>query len=271
MKHARSPRVHIRPLTNAADYAACVKLQELVWGAGDETIPAIMLLVSQKVGAIAAGAFDGTGRMLGCVFGLTGVRHDRLAHWSHMLAVRPEARDQGIGRRLKRYQRARLLTMGVHTMYWTFDPLVARNAHFNLNRLGAMVEEYIPDMYGPGERSPVDRGIGTDRFMVRWDLRRQASRRPAAPRGIGDAPVVNAILNPRGQPLPAALPLASAPVVRVEIPRDIHALRDGDPAQARAWRKTTRRVFLHYLKRGFRVGRFHAGDRDGRCFYVLAR
>ena len=243
----RRPRgFRIRPLTTTADYAACVELQELVWGPGDETIPPIMLQVSQKVGAIAAGAFDPAGRLIGCVFGLTGLRHGRLAHWSHLLAVRPDARDQGVGRRLKRFQRARLLAMGVPTMYWTFDPLVARNAHLNLNRLGASVEEYVPDMYGPADHNPVDRGIGTDRFIVRWDLKPQ-------PRKRGHRP-------PRG----------STPV-EVEIPRDIHALRDRNPRDAHAWRVETRRAFLHHLKRGYRVGGFHCGSRDERCFYLLVR
>ena len=147
---AEASGVRIRPLANREDYVACVELQELIWGAGEETIPPIMLQVSQKVGAIAAGAFDRQGRMLGCVFGLTGLRNGRVAHWSHLLAVRPEARDQGIGRRLKRYQRSRLLAKGVTTMYWTFDPLVARNAHLNLNRLGAVVVEYKQNPRYPG-------------------------------------------------------------------------------------------------------------------------
>jgi predicted GNAT superfamily acetyltransferase len=219
-----------------------VKLQELVWGKGDETIPSIMLLVSQQVGAVAAGAFDQTGRLLGCVYGLTGLRHGRLAHWSHMLAVRPGARNLGIGRLLKRYQRARVLAQGVTTMYWTFDPLVARNAHFNLNRLGASVEEYVVDMYGSGRSSPVDRAIGTDRFIVRWDLKVARRRR-------------------RG-PLPA---------VRIEIPRDIHRLRDRDPAGAAGWRRATRRAFLSSMRRGLRVTGFESNAADGRCYYLLTR
>jgi predicted GNAT superfamily acetyltransferase len=242
MTRAPSLHAHIRLLTTPAAFAACVKLQELVWGKGDETIPAIMLLVSQKVGAVAAGAFDAKGRLLGCVYGMTGLRHGRLAHWSHMLAVRPGIRNRGIGRRLKLYQRARVLAMGVKTMYWTFDPLVARNAHFNLNRLGATVEEYVVNMYGPGKNSPVDRAIGTDRFIVRWDLKaRPRRRRP-----------------PRG-------------AIRIEIPQDIHWLRDRDPARARAWRRATRRLFVSSLRRGFRIIGFQTDAGDGRCYYLLDR
>lgn len=219
-----------------------MKLQELVWGKGEETIPPIMLLVSQKVGAVAAGAFDRHGRLQGCVYGLTGLRHGRLAHWSHMLAVRPDAREHGIGRRLKLYQRARVLAMGVKTMYWTFDPLVARNAHFNLNGLGVTVEEYVVNLYGSGTHSPVDRSIGTDRFIVRWDLNARNRRR--------------------------RLPPAAA---RVEIPPDIHRLRDGDPARAAGWRRATRRAFLSYLRKGWRVTGFEAAPAGGRCCYLLTR
>jgi chorismate synthase len=236
-------RIGIRPLTTAADYAACVELQQLVWGsnAGD-TVPALVLQVSQQVGGIAAGAFGARGRLLGCVFGLTGVRHGRLAHWSHLLAVRPEARDRGIGRRLKLYQRSRLQRLGVRTMYWTFDPLVARNAHLNLIRLGARVERYVRDMYRPAGEGPLDRAIGTDRLIVRWDL--------------GRAP-------------PARLALPGRATVRIAIPPDIHALRDVDPRAARRWRLTTRRAFERSLRGGYAVVGF---DRNAPApHYLLAR
>ncbi|HSY82913.1 MAG TPA: hypothetical protein VK807_14175, partial [Gemmatimonadaceae bacterium] len=107
-----------------------------------------------------AGAFDGDGPMLGFVFGVSGVIAGEIVHWSDMLAVHADARNRGIGRALKRFQRDAVLAMGIKTMYWTYDPLVARNAHLNLNVLGAQVTEYVPDMYGPG----------TDRFIVRWCL-----------------------------------------------------------------------------------------------------
>jgi len=234
--------VRIRPLRSAADYAACVELQQRIWGpAAADTVPAIVLLVSQEVGGIAAGAFEPHGRLLGCVFGLTGVRGRKLAHWSHLLAVRPEARDRGIGRRLKQYQRARLLRLGVSTMYWTFDPLVARNAHLNLNRLGARVESYVRDLYGPAGEGPLDRAIGTDRFIVRWDLRR-APPRPSALRHRG--------------------------VIEIAIPPDIHALRDADPRAAAHWRRATRAAFERALRGEYDVVGFDPDAADPH--YLLA-
>src|SRR5205085_3600896 len=135
------------------------------WGESfAEAVPGSILKICQKVGGVAAGAFEvgGEERLLGFVFGLTGVRHGRLAHWSHMLAVLPEARDLGLGTRLKLYQRDLLLPLGVESVLWTFDPLEARNAHLNLNRLGAEVLEYVEDMYAGELGSELSKGIGTD-------------------------------------------------------------------------------------------------------------
>ena len=100
------------------------------------------------------------------MFGITGVQEGQLVHWSHMLAVERAYRDHGLGRRLKECQRELLRELGVDTIYWTFDPLVARNAHLNLNRLGTTVREYVPDMYGD-TGSPLHT-FGTDRFVVAW-------------------------------------------------------------------------------------------------------
>src|SRR5690554_3674198 len=149
VRRRAAPEVVVRRPATLEEFRACVELQRETWGAGfDECVPAAILKVSQRVGGVTAGAFDGEGRLLGFVFGLTGLERGRPVHWSHMLAVRPEWRDVGLGRRLKAYQREAVRGLGVDTILWTFDPLVARNAHLNLNRLGVQVVEYVPDMYG---------------------------------------------------------------------------------------------------------------------------
>jgi predicted GNAT superfamily acetyltransferase len=269
--------VTLRPLQGHADFAACVELQLATWGRDfQEAVPPSILKISQRVGGVAAGAFAPDGRLLGFVYGQSGVRPRgaraplEIVHWSHMLAVSPQARDRGLGTRLKLYQRELLLPLGVDVVEWTFDPLEARNAHLNLNRLGAEVAEYAVDMYEGEMGSELARGIGTDRFIVAWrigDARVRAllDAGPAAERTADAAAFSTAPLISPGGHQEAELPEAAR--VRVEVPADVQALKAEQPERAWQWRLLTRRAFRGYLARGYRVGAFWRDPADGRCFY----
>jgi predicted GNAT superfamily acetyltransferase len=266
----RTDDVTIRPITTEAEYEACVRLQFETWGHDfHDAVPISLLRMTQRLGGVTAGAFDGRGTLLGFVFGMTGVMDGQLVHWSDMLAVAAAARDRGIGQRLKLYQRDALRALGIHTMYWTYDPLVARNAHLNLVRLGARPTEYVENFYGADTGSPLHGSLGTDRFIVAWDLDAATLTDDAAAAAAGapDEPVtVNAARD--GEP-PRLSDLPDAPVVQVEIPPDIAALMEQAGDVARAWRLTTRRAFSHYLPRGYRVVGFSSVPETGRCFYTL--
>ena len=237
-------QVEIRPLRSHEDFQACVALQRLTWGEHfSECVPATILNVVQRIGGVTAGAFDARGTLLGFVFGISGVREGRIVHWSDMLAVREEAQGLGIGRRLKQFQRETLVAEGVETIYWTYDPLVARNAHFNLNRLGARVVEYVPNMYGDHTASKLHDGIGTDRFIVAWDVVAPVTTdRDGAP-GEG--------------------------TVRIEIPASLQRVMAQAPDEARSWRSSTREAFQRWMGMGYTVAGFHRDERADRCFYVL--
>lgn len=249
--------VEIRPLYREWEIGACLELQRHTWGEETpELVSPAMLRIAQKLGGVAAGAFTTDDSLVGFVYGLTGVRDGRLVHWSHMLAVPEELRSRGIGRQLKQYQREQVLGVGVELMLWTFDPLVALNAHLNLNVLGVLVVEYVEDMYGAREDTTTDRIIGSDRFVVEWPLRDPL---PASAGIAADIPTVDLTV--------AHLP--AVPIVAVEVPEDVQVLKLTAPEEARAWRAATRRAFLHYLSRGYRVDGFTR--RDGRCRYRLSR
>jgi len=259
------PAIDIRPLSSAEDYAACLALQDATWGAEfSERVPTAILKVSQRIGGVAAGAFDERGRLLGFVFGMTGVERGEPVHWSDMLAVRPELHNLGLGRRLKEYQRDACLTIGVRRIYWTFDPLVARNAHFNFNRLGAYATEYVENMYGQNTASTLHVGVGTDRFIVAWPI---GESTPAHVLGERTANVAsNAPVLTDGR---ADDPALDAPIVRVEIPCDIAAMQARAVDEAAAWRDRTRQAFHAAVRAGYRVGGFYRDAAAGRCYYAL--
>jgi predicted GNAT superfamily acetyltransferase len=264
--------ITIRELTTLAEYQACCDLQEETWGQGfSERVPAAILRVGQKIGGVTAGAFDANGGMVGFVFGLTGIRDGRLAHWSDMLAVRESARGQHIGEQLKHYQRNRVLELGVEVMYWTFDPLVARNAHLNLNRLGAAAAEYVEDMYGSNTGSTLHGAVPTDRFVAAWELRRpyvapEGAGVPAA--GDADLPLLNPV-GPDG--LPIVVDPGRSANVRVQVPVDssrLHELGDRHPP---CWRMAVRQSVVPLLRAGYVVSRFVRAHGDTLPYYVLSR
>lgn len=265
----------LRCLRDEADYEACWNLQFEVWGELRDRVSPALLRVSQHVGGVAAGGFDGGGGLQGFVWGISGFRHGRPAHWSHMLGVRPGVRNRGLGRRLKLFQRERLLALGVETAYWTYDPLEARNAHLNFNRLGVEVESYVLDYYGSGEGSPLHRGLGTDRFIVAWRLSGEraeaalAGGLPGDPERFAAAPVAGSRLGADGLSHPLEEEPPEVAPLRVEIPADIQGLKAAAPEEARRWRWANRRVFQACLARGLEVRTFYRDPASGRCFYGL--
>lgn len=261
----------LRCLDSHADYAACVQLQRDVWGRDFvDVVPATILMVAQRVGGVSAGAFDAHGRLLGFVFGISGVRAGALAHWSDMLAVRAEARRGGLGLHLKRFQRDLLLDRGITRAYWTYDPLVAANAHLNLTRLGAFPVEYVANMYGD-TGSTLHAGLDTDRVIVEWRLddprvERALDATPDAALDAGAAgmPLVNP--DPVSQPGEVALPTAAW--VLIAVPPDIARLKADRLDDARAWQRATRRALSWYLAHGYRVAGFHRAATPAPCYLV---
>ncbi len=261
--------VTLRPLASRDDYAACVRLQREIWGQDfADVVPVTLLMVSQRVGGVAAGAFGADGRLLGFVFGISGVRDGAPAHWSNMLAVHPHARRQGLGIRLKQYQRWRLLADGIEIASWSFDPLVATNANLNVNGLGALPVEYVVDMYGDTD-STLHRGLATDRFVVEWNLtgarveRLLADRGDPLPGAADAAPAVGLDCRAPGAKLPVE------PWVRVALPTRIDVLKATDPALAHAWQHMHRHVLPWYLARGYRVAGFRHLPAADDSWYLL--
>lgn len=265
-RHADRATLDVRPIASLDEYRACVKLQAEVWGEGFESVPANVLQVATYVGGICLGAFYPDGELCGLVFGLSGIQDGAPMHWSHLLAVRESARNLGVGRLLKERQRELLASRGILEMRWSFDPMIVKNAHLNLNRLGARVVRYVPNMYGITD-SPLHHGLATDRLVVAW------STSDTAPGGrwinIAPAPILTAepqaddeVLEPGDR---------HPPVVWIEVPSDFPRLLAQSPRAARAWHEAVRTHFLWALDNGYVVTGLHRDPVAGRSFYVAER
>lgn len=270
----------IRDLTTIEDCRAVAALEREIWAYTDaeDVVPPPVLIVSVKRGGILLGAFDAGGAMKGFVYSLPSVKDGKLAQWSHMLGVTRDARDAGLGMRLKLAQRDRALAMGADLIEWTYDPLQALNAHLNFARLGVVVEEYEENIYGESS-SPLHSGSPTDRFVAEWKLTLPHVEHRIAAGGIGvmrDASVARAALvnpsRPAGPWLAPGVPdlTLAAPRLLVEIPVGYTEIQTRNPSLALEWRMATRAIFQHYFARGYRVVDFFMSGEAGRGQYLLA-
>ena len=162
--------VVIRSCHGLEELRACVALQKEVWNFTDaELIPLRMFVVAEKVGGQVMGAFAGSD-MVGFALSVPGTRDGHIYLHSHMLAVRKDQRNGGLGRRLKLLQREEALSRGIELIEWTFDPLEIKNAYLNIEKLGAITRRYNINQYGITS-SPLQGGLPSDRLIAEWWLK----------------------------------------------------------------------------------------------------
>ncbi|WP_054967177.1 GNAT family N-acetyltransferase [Alicyclobacillus ferrooxydans] len=160
--------VDIRRVTSLADCDTARAIAATVWGS-DAACSTPQMSVHANYGGVVLLAYAGS-EPVGFLFSFPALYRGEWVLWSHETAVLPEYLHQGIGSALKLYQRTAATELGYRSIAWTFDPLVSRNAHFNLNKLGANVVEYKVNAYGADEKDLVNQGIETDRFIALWDV-----------------------------------------------------------------------------------------------------
>jgi len=232
--------ITVRALATHDEFAEAVRLEQQIWGFADlDLTPAGLFVVASSVGGQAFGAFH-CGRMVGFCLAFPGLKPGGLPYLhSHMLAVLPAYRDQGVGRLLKLEQRKEALERGVNLVEWTFDPLEIKNAWFNIERLGAVVRRYVLNRYG-AIPSPLFGELPTDRCVAEWWI---AGRRVTATLG-GERPRAEVQR-------------------RIDIPAGIAELRQNAPKQAREIQKSASERFLDAFAAGLAVIGFERSDCTG--------
>ena len=170
-----SELIDIRNCHDVSEFQACVDLQREVWKFSDaDLVPVRMFVVASKIGGQVIGAFAAD-ELVGFVLSIPGARDGHSYLHSHMLAVREQYRNAGLGRRLKLAQRDDAIAQGFELMEWTFDPMEIKNAYLNIERLGVIVRRYSVNQYGTSS-SPLQGGLPTDRCVAEWWLRSKRVR-----------------------------------------------------------------------------------------------
>ena len=277
---------NIHVLETPEDMGAVEALQRQVWpGSETDVVPMHLLITTARNGGLVLGAFDEE-KLVGFVFGFPGLEFTadgpRPKHCSHMAGVHPDYQNKGIGFALKRAQWQMVRHQELDHITWTYDPLLGRNAHLNIARLGAVCSTYHRSEYGE-MRDGLNAGLPSDRFQVDWWLNthrveRRLGKRPRPTlklshlTRVGVHPLYTLSAQPPHLPPPPEhVPPFDAQLIAAEIPSDFMALKAADFALARDWRFFTREFFETAFARGYIVTDFvyDAGHRHPRSLYVL--
>ncbi len=224
--------LEIRRLADPTDMHNVVTVFQQVWGSGTPIVGVELLRAISHSGGYVAGAFE-SGSIVGASFGFLAEHAGERALHSHVTGILPGVQHSGVGRAMKHHQRAWATEHSIRWITWTFDPLVRRNAWFNLGVLGVEIAEYLVDFYGPMS-DVINANDTSDRLLVAW-----STRDPIQPRGPAD----------------------DGDLVEVPTPDDIVALRRTDPAAAAEWRRRQRAELEPLINSGGTiVGMTRAGD-----------
>lgn len=240
-----SEGIVVRKCEEIEEFNECVRLQKEIWGEADiEVEPSTLFVVAAHTGGQVLGAFDGP-KLVGYTLAVVGVRNGDAYLHSHMTGVLAGYRDRGVGRMLKLFQREEALGRGIRLIEWTFDPLETRNAHFNLNRLGAIARQYLPNLYGV-TTSPLHRGMPTDRLVAEWIL---------------DSPrVIAAVTTGNVEP--------AVDAAHIELPAALELRKATESEQLVAVQSHVRKEFMEWFAKGYAaVGLKTEGTKGA---YVLA-
>jgi predicted GNAT superfamily acetyltransferase len=261
--------ISIRELADIEDLHELAELFAVVWGRpGEPPINSDILKALAYSGNYVSGAYVNKRLVGGLVGWFGGVPPHELHMHSHILGVLSGSDAQGLGSEIKQHQRRWCLAREVKVMEWTTDPLVRRNAYFNLTKLGAQAREYLINVYGE-MRDEINAGEESDRLLISWRLDSEPAVDAAAGRGLEpsfddlrrDGAVVALSVGDAGEPVVTS---SSARVLLCRVPDDIVALRRSDPALARLWRMAQRKTFTDAMDAGYEVS---GATRSG--WYVL--
>ncbi len=248
--------MRLHPLDSLPAVREAEELFAQIWRTepGKPPLTADVMRAVEHAGGYVFGAYDGD-RLVGASSGFLGMNPAPTLH-SHISGVLDPGRRIGLA--LKLHQRTWALDRGIDTITWTFDPLVRRNAWFNLRKLRAVGVEYLVDFYGP-MTDGLNAGEASDRLFTRWSLLDSLAAAPSLP-----ADGFTVLEERDGFPWPAAVLPGDGRRLLVCLPEDIEALRGSNPVAGRAWRMALREALVPAFAAGYRA----TGMSTSGCFVL---
>ena len=242
------PEVTIRECVSVDDFKQCIELEREIWHDDDIGIMPIRLyMISRTCNAPTIGAFDAAGRLVGFVHTSLALLGRHVAYHSHLAAVVERLRHRDIGYRMKMGQREHALRAGIPLIMWTFDPLLSRNAHLNINKLGAIIRRYEVNYYSEGFSTVFDSDVPSDRIFAEWWVA---------------SPHVQSVLE-------GTRPWVDDDRGSIEIPEDVTAVRARSIEEHLRWRLAVREEFQREFALGNIVRAFAREPENHRGRYLL--
>ena len=276
--------IEIREVVREQDFLRIAEIQKEVWGFSPTDVAAPhLLMLHQKLGGVVVGAFNRDDRIMAFGYSFYGLMNKGECkipiQWSHMLAVLPQYRGRGLGKRLKWKQREMILERGVKICRWTFDPLEIVNARLNIVTLGCVANEYLFNVYG-ASTGHLHAGLSTDRFVAHWQLdsdrvadcaNGKPWRAPVTPESLPllfDVKEEEGVVVPRG-----AVSKLDDEFIGVPVAAGMQQIKVTRREAALRWRRLTGQVFPEAFYLGYALVDVLSPQETGKPFsiYVLQR
>ncbi|MEH7305081.1 GNAT family N-acetyltransferase [Neobacillus drentensis] len=261
----------LRMLQTAEELTAVRDLESLVW-ADEDPVPVNHSIAVVKNGGMVIGAFSGA-RLIGFQYSFPGFDGKTVYLCSHSMGIHPDFRKIGIGEKLKVRQREEALNMGYQLITWTYDPLETVNGYLNLSKLGGVCTQYIENCYGEMP-DILNAGLPSDRFLVEWNIAGATSKRRDDSADLYEVPLlIDVEMDAQGFPVPKSvfLDYEDADVLYVPVPNQFQSIKSNNLKAALEWRMKTRKVFTHYLSKGWMVTALRKSDHTYLHHYVISK
>lgn len=268
--------VIVKELTTIEQIEEARQLEHAIWAI--DSIPVHQTVSTIRNGGLVLGAYL-NGELIGFNYSCPGYVDGETYLYSHMLGIKREFRELGVGELIKIYQKEVATARGYRKCKWTFDPLEARNGYLNFAKLNAYANTYIADCYGEME-DPFNHSLPTDRFLVewqlvdndylRWDAKIEEFLEEAEPLVEWSLSTVGLPILDKENTFDTSISYLKDAYL-IPIPHYFQKIKIESPPLAEDWRYKTREIFQSMFEKGYTVVHLKAHNEHVNQYLIVKR